>query len=71
MKATALTKDQLVVTCNSSVLIISYTEGRFVIDLRVLLISYAEGHFVTDLPVLFPFSYAVGSSVTVLTFLLI
>jgi hypothetical protein len=69
MKATTLTKNQVVVTFNSSVLIISYTEGQFVIDLRVILIFNAEDFFVTDLPVLFPISYAVGSSITVLTFL--
>ena len=69
MKATTSTKDQVVVTFNSSVSIIFYTEGQFVTDLRVFLISYAEGHFVVDLPVLFLISYAIGSSVTDLTFL--
>ena len=66
MKAATLTEDQVAVTFNSSVLIICYSEGQFVIDLRVRLISYAEGH---DLPVLFPISYAVGSSIIDLTFL--
>ena len=69
MRATTVAKDQVVLTFNSSVLIISYSEGQFVIDLLVLLITYAEGHFVTDLPVLFPISYAVGSSINDLTFL--
>jgi len=61
MKAATLTKDQVVITFNSSVLIICYSEGQFVIDLSVHLISYAEGH---DLRVLFPISYSVGSSIT-------
>jgi len=62
---TAWAKDQVVITFNSSVFIICYSEGQFVIDLSVLLISYAEGE---DLPLLFPISYAVGSSITDLTF---